>query len=580
MPVPNTFANATTSIPLSQLDNNFATAITLGNTAIQLGNTVTTLNNMTLANVTISSVATGILPSQISSAGTTTGQFIATNSSNVAAWITPLALNVREFGAVGNGSTDDTAAIQAAINAVKATNGAYALHVPAGVYRLTSAVTIDKAVHIIGAGASPYQGAIGTRGGGSWFHLDHMGKGFIVQDATILSGVCFEHFGTYRTQPAPTSGWAPTAYDYDIYCVNSDVTINEVILLNPTKGLKLTNTQAGRFTIHRLRGQPLEIGIDIDECYDLPQISNVHFWPYWQDNNFVHTYTMANLDALFFRRVDNPQLCNIFTIFARAGLRITQSAAGTVSKLLLTNADFDRGNFGIWIDSTVTTITSSKITNVSTFGEPGVAGTKAVFIQGSNVQLQMDNVSFDGCQQNAIRVEGSGNFLSIGNCEINNFNQSGAGFPAVEALNGNTIQFAVVPKVTGGGGAATYYNGTGTIYSDDNWVDFTPSVTTSIGAITTLGTVIAKYKRRGSLVDVMVDISITTNGSGAGDVRFVLPVTSASINSGTGREVAATGNGLTLTSQAASTVCTIQKYDNTYPGGNGYRIVGSISYRV
>ena len=60
MPVPNTFANATTSIPLSQLDNNFATPITIGNTAVQLGNTVTTLNNMTFANVTISSVATGI----------------------------------------------------------------------------------------------------------------------------------------------------------------------------------------------------------------------------------------------------------------------------------------------------------------------------------------------------------------------------------------------------------------------------------------------------------------------------------------------------------------------------------------
>ena len=58
MPVPNTFANATTSIPLSQLDTNFATPITIGNTAVQLGNTVTTLNNMTLPNVTISSVAT------------------------------------------------------------------------------------------------------------------------------------------------------------------------------------------------------------------------------------------------------------------------------------------------------------------------------------------------------------------------------------------------------------------------------------------------------------------------------------------------------------------------------------------
>lgn len=55
MPVPNTFANATTTIPLSDLDNNFATPITIGNTAVQLGNTVTTLNNMTLANVTITS---------------------------------------------------------------------------------------------------------------------------------------------------------------------------------------------------------------------------------------------------------------------------------------------------------------------------------------------------------------------------------------------------------------------------------------------------------------------------------------------------------------------------------------------
>jgi len=64
MPVPNTFASATTSIPLSQLDANFATTITLGNTAIQLGNTVTTLNNMTLANVTISSVSTPITVAQ------------------------------------------------------------------------------------------------------------------------------------------------------------------------------------------------------------------------------------------------------------------------------------------------------------------------------------------------------------------------------------------------------------------------------------------------------------------------------------------------------------------------------------
>lgn len=53
MPVPFAFANATTTIPLSQLDSNFNTTITLGNTAIQLGNTVTQLSNLTVSNVTV-----------------------------------------------------------------------------------------------------------------------------------------------------------------------------------------------------------------------------------------------------------------------------------------------------------------------------------------------------------------------------------------------------------------------------------------------------------------------------------------------------------------------------------------------
>jgi hypothetical protein len=72
MTVPYSFANATVSIPLSQLDANFNTPITLGNTAIQLGNTVTTLNNMTLANVTISSGNVTITNVSVTTANVTT----------------------------------------------------------------------------------------------------------------------------------------------------------------------------------------------------------------------------------------------------------------------------------------------------------------------------------------------------------------------------------------------------------------------------------------------------------------------------------------------------------------------------
>ena len=53
--VPYTFATASTTLPLQQLDTNFQTPITIGNTSVALGNTITTIGNLTLTNVTISS---------------------------------------------------------------------------------------------------------------------------------------------------------------------------------------------------------------------------------------------------------------------------------------------------------------------------------------------------------------------------------------------------------------------------------------------------------------------------------------------------------------------------------------------
>ena len=73
MAVPNIFGTATAAIPLSQLDQNFATAITLGNTAVYLGNTTTSLGNVTLTNVTISSVATAFPNSYLANSTVTLG---------------------------------------------------------------------------------------------------------------------------------------------------------------------------------------------------------------------------------------------------------------------------------------------------------------------------------------------------------------------------------------------------------------------------------------------------------------------------------------------------------------------------
>lgn len=114
MAVPYTFGSATTSIPLSQLDSNFATTITLGNTAIQLGNTVTTLNNMTFANVTISSVASAFPNSYLGNSTATLGNTTitlggtTTSVGNLTVTNTTVTNYTESVVAIGNSSTAQT----------------------------------------------------------------------------------------------------------------------------------------------------------------------------------------------------------------------------------------------------------------------------------------------------------------------------------------------------------------------------------------------------------------------------------------------------------------------------------------
>lgn len=71
MTVPFAFANLSGTIALSKLDSNFNTPITIGNTSVQLGNTITTVNNLTLANVTITSGTSNVTNVNVTSINVT-----------------------------------------------------------------------------------------------------------------------------------------------------------------------------------------------------------------------------------------------------------------------------------------------------------------------------------------------------------------------------------------------------------------------------------------------------------------------------------------------------------------------------
>lgn len=67
------------------------------------------------------------------------------------ALVPPIYANVKSYGAVGDGTTDDTAAIQAACDAVAAAGGG-GVFIPAGTYKLTGDIVVASNLAIIGAG--------------------------------------------------------------------------------------------------------------------------------------------------------------------------------------------------------------------------------------------------------------------------------------------------------------------------------------------------------------------------------------------------------------------------------------------
>jgi hypothetical protein len=488
--------------------------------------------------------------------------------------------SVKDFGAVGDGVSDDTIAIQRAIDAVKTAGTAYSLTIPEGTYRCTSTLNITNALALTGQGVSPYE-SVGTRGNGSWLYFDHTGKGINIDGTTALSGITLDSFGTFRNQPAPGGGWTPNAHDYDIYIDNADVYIPDLMLLNPTKGIFITNGTAGRLEIGRLRGQAFQTMIRISESYDVTKLNNIHQWPFWKDDTNVHAYTKSNLDVIYMERNDNPMLANVFTIFARAGLRFGLNAAGKTSKVHLVNADFDRGAYGVWVDSTVTSGVTGQLTNITHQGETGLAGSKAVYIQGNDSQLDFVNFRTDLTNQNAVRVEGTGNNITFaGQTRLLNYDQSTAGFPAVEALTGNVVRIEGMPDIAGGGGAGGRYGGAGTIYVDE-WRAYTPTVTSGTGTITTVGAVSGVFKRYDNTLSFNFEVNITTNGTGGGSVNVTVPDTITTTSSvAVGREVNASGKILSGMLTSSTARCDLRNYDNTYPGADGTKFVATGSYRI
>lgn len=145
MAVPNIFANVTTTIPLSQLDTNFATAITLGNTAVYLGNTTTALGNLTLNNVTIASgTASGNL---------STGNVTVSGTLGVTGATTLAALSATTGTFSGLLSANASLAVTGTLSVSGATTLSSTLNVAGTTKVTTGTLAVNSSSSVFAAGA-------------------------------------------------------------------------------------------------------------------------------------------------------------------------------------------------------------------------------------------------------------------------------------------------------------------------------------------------------------------------------------------------------------------------------------------
>ncbi len=106
----------------------------------------------------VSGIPASDLTSSVQTALTAAGTALQPNANGLTDWF-----NVKQYGAVGDGSTDDTPAIQAALSAA-ATAGGGVVYLPAATYVISN-ITLDTNVTLCGAGwATILQAKAGTTG--------------------------------------------------------------------------------------------------------------------------------------------------------------------------------------------------------------------------------------------------------------------------------------------------------------------------------------------------------------------------------------------------------------------------------
>lgn len=343
-------------------------------------------------------------------------------------------VDVRDFGAVGNGSTNDAPAIQAAINALGTAGGV--VQFGPRTYRVASAITINSnSVRLQGAGFTEGGGP----GDGTWITVDLTGFTPFTFSGVAARGSVVRDIAFRQNHTAlQNASWAPTNYDYLFRVTDclGGVDFDNIMLSGINRGIYVRNS--GRTDFRRIRGQVFTAGIEIDEGYDTSRIMNAHIWPYWSANDHVVRWQQAHGDVFIFRRCDGVFVDQAFCLGYRSMFRFTSSAAGFTQKFSIGQAYADFVRHGLWVEAAGTDGQVDAMTvqcEIFNAGGAPLPGSIGIYVNTNLSRVQIGSLRIDDAEDNPIRVEGHSNRLDIAALRCVNFNLRNNGAAAIHLAN-------------------------------------------------------------------------------------------------------------------------------------------------
>lgn len=348
-----------------------------------------------------------------------------------------VSTNVRDFGAVGDGKADCTAAFQKALD--QAAKEGQVVFAPRGNYLFKGHLNFPNGVTLKGVWESvPAHNGVRDKGlplptddGTTFLITEGQGKENGPAFLTLNTNCTLK--GVVLYYPEQDASNEPKPYPYAIAMRGKNPAVLDIEMLNPYNGIDATQNE--RHLIRNVQGQPLRRGIFVDAIYDIGRIENVHFNPWWSMQPKLFQWQMANGEAFVFGRTDWQYVLNTFCFGYKVGYRFIETKNGVCN-----------GNFlGIGADDCWTAIQVDQcapmgllITNGEFVSFHGPDPTMVRIGDKHSGSVRFNNCAFWGPCNQIARIGGNGT-VGFSDCTFVQWDAKKDGRPALHADGGTLL---------------------------------------------------------------------------------------------------------------------------------------------